>query len=318
MIEKKELAECIHTACSSIANGSLPGSVPELFSSSQLIALPKSNGDVRPIAIGESLRRITAKTICRQKRSCFSNFFQPAQHGVATECGLELLHHHIQLLLADNPHMIVLKTDVKNAFNLIHRSHLLEQVSSCHPDIYLHVCQMYSHSSSLVYQQGNSIVIIPSEEGIHQGDPLGPALFSTGIHSVLSELQDLFPSVKVLAYLDDVFLVGLEDDVLSSLENLKLAFSSIGLQISTNKCEIYSPSGSLRSDFDDISVSSDGIIILGAPIGSMEYVSTVCCQYAESGKRLCDQLQELGEVQSTTFEVLSCSSFEPSSTFHFP
>ena len=115
---------------------------------------------------------------------------------------------------------------------------------------------------------------------------MGPALFSTGIHSVLSELQDLFPSVKVLAYLDDVFLVGLEDDVLSSLENLKPAFSSIGLQISTNKCEIYSPSGSLRScgsDFDDISVSSDGTIILGAPIGSMEYVSTVCCQYAESG-----------------------------------
>ena len=106
-----------------------------------------------------------------------------------------------QLLLTDNPHMIVLKTDVKNAFNSIHRSHLLEQVSSCHPDIYPHVYQMYSHSSSLVYQQGNSIVIIPSEEGIHQGDPLGTALFSTGIHSVLSELQDLFPSVKVLAYL---------------------------------------------------------------------------------------------------------------------
>ena len=106
----------------------------------------------------------------------------------------------------------------------------------------------------------------------------------------------------MLANLDDVFLVGLEDVVLSSLENLKPAFLSIGLQISTNTCEIYSPSGSLRSsgfDFDDISLSSDGTIILGAPIGSMEYVSTVCCQYAESGKRLCDHLQELGEVQST-------------------
>ena len=144
------------------------------------------------------LGKVFDESLPRQYVGKFSNFFQPEQHGVATECGLELLHHHIQLLLTDNPHMIVLKTDVKNAFNSIHRSHLLEQVSSCHPDIYPHVCQMYSHSSSLVYQQGNSIVIIPSEEGIHQGDPLGPALFSTVIHSVLSEFQDLFPSSRCL------------------------------------------------------------------------------------------------------------------------
>ena len=38
----------------------------------------------------------------------------------------------------------------------------------------------------------------------------------------------------------------------------------------------------------------------------MEYVSTVCCQYAESGKRLCDQLQELGEVQSAMLLLRFC------------
>ena len=91
--------------------------------------------------------------------------------------------------------------------------------------------------------QGDSTVIILSEEGIHQGDLFGPALLSTSIHSILSDLESSFPSVRVLAYLDDVFLVGLEEDVLSSLNSLRPAFSNICLQIFTNKCEIYSPSG---------------------------------------------------------------------------
>lgn len=40
-------------------------------------ALPKSNGDIRPIAtsIGESLKRITAKTLCLQKRSDSDMYF---------------------------------------------------------------------------------------------------------------------------------------------------------------------------------------------------------------------------------------------------
>ena len=228
---------------------------------------------------------------------------------MATACGIELLYHHVQLLLEGRPDYIVLKTDVKNAFNSLHRHHLLEQVSNFHPEIYPHVRQMYSHSSSLVYQQGDCIVIIPFEEGIHQGDPLGPALFSTGIHSVLSDLKGSFPTVRVLAYLDDIFLVGEKDDVLSSLDYLRPAFSNIGLQISSSKCEIYSPSGPLmsgRSDLDAIPVVSDGTIVLGAPIGKREYVSAASSQYAESGRLLCEQLMKLGEVQSAMLLLRFC------------
>ena len=126
---------------------------------------------------------------------------------------------------------------------------------------------MYTHSSSLAYQQGDCTVIIPSEEGIHKGDPFGLAVFSTNIHSILTELQSSLPFVRVLAYLDDVFLVGLEEDVLSSLDSLRPAFSNIGLQISFNKCEIYFLSWSLRScrsNLNDISVTLTGRF-LGLP-----------------------------------------------------
>ena len=151
------------------------------------------------------------------------------------------------MLLEKDPNriLVVIKTDVKNAFNSIHRHHLLHQVSSHHPDISQHVFQMYSSPSSLVFQQGNSTVIIPSMEGVHQGDPLGPAFFSTTINSVLCQVQERYPSIQILAYLDDVFLIGLERDTLSALALLQPAFSEIALQISPSKCEIYSPSGSV-------------------------------------------------------------------------
>ncbi len=49
-------ANGLFSACSAIAKGILPDTAMKLMSSSKLIAIPKTNGDVRPIAIGESLR----------------------------------------------------------------------------------------------------------------------------------------------------------------------------------------------------------------------------------------------------------------------
>ena len=88
-------AEQLHFAFSCIADGSVPVSVARLLSSARLIALPETAGDVRPIAIGEVFRRVTAKCVCAQMKSEFSNFFSPLQHGVSTEGGTDLLLHHI-------------------------------------------------------------------------------------------------------------------------------------------------------------------------------------------------------------------------------
>ncbi len=309
LLENEELADCLYFACSCIAQGNLPDPVTSLLSSSRLIALPKPNGDVRPIAIGETLRRLTAKAMCMQKRSDFANFFHPLQHGVATDGGLEMLVHHVQLLLEEDCDRIFVKTDVKNAFNSVHRQHLLEQVSSRHPDILHHVSQMYSKPSSLLFQQGGSPVIIQSEEGIHQGDPLGPALFSTAIHPILSDLQNSNPSIRVLAYLDDVFMVGLPQDVLSALDDLRPAFEAIGLSIANHKCKIYSglDSPCLSSNTaSSIPVTSDGTVILGTPIGRDDFIFASCDDTAKSGSQLCDKLVDLGDVQSAMLLLRYC------------
>ena len=179
LIDNENTAKCLFSACSAIAKGILPPEIAQLMSSSRLIALSKSNGDLRPIAVGDALRRRTDRAICAQKKEAFADYFTPIQHGVSTQNGTELVAHHIGLMLEVNQNWIVLKSDVRNAFNSISRCDMLKEVSKAFPDLFSHIQQMYGHSSSLVYLQGLSSIVIPSQEGVHQGDPLGPVLLAT-------------------------------------------------------------------------------------------------------------------------------------------
>ena len=236
--------DSLHFVCSLISEGMMPKNVVPLISASRLIALPKTNGDVRPIVIGETLRRITARAICLQERTTFLEHFSPIQHEVATAGGTELLNHHIQLLMEENPTWSVLKTDVRNAFNSVSRGCLLKEVSNHFPTLTAHVSQMYSNPSPLVYIKNKSVVIIQSEEGVHQGDPLAPALFAAAIHPVLLSLQENHPNVTILAYLDDIYVIGPITCCLTTFEDIKKSLLQINLSVCSHKCELFCPTGS--------------------------------------------------------------------------
>ena len=61
-----------------------------------LIALNKAKEgdlpDVMPIAVGETLRRLTGKCICSILRDKFSSFFQHSQFGFACKSGQRILY----------------------------------------------------------------------------------------------------------------------------------------------------------------------------------------------------------------------------------
>ena len=226
---------------------------------------------------------------------------------MSTKCGTELIAHHVSLTLDSNPTWIVLKSDVKNAFNSVSRDQIMEQVSLTFPDLYNHVIQMYGKPSSLVFMQGSSTVIIPSEEGVHQRDLLVPVLFATAIHRVLTKIQNSHSQVRVLAYLDDAFLLGGAKSILAAFHDLKKTFSAINLVIADKKCKIFSPSSSTAVEgFEEISVSCEGTLFLGTPIGSMSFVTSSCVTIAQSKLSLCEQLTKLDDVQSAMLLLQCC------------
>jgi len=65
----------------------------------RLIALLKMKGnvavDIRPIAIGEILRRVAAKYLCLINRKAFLDYLTPThQLGVGARCGIESIRTH--------------------------------------------------------------------------------------------------------------------------------------------------------------------------------------------------------------------------------
>ena len=77
-----------------------------------------------------SLETSLYKTICIQKKDHFRKHFSPIQHSVSTEGDTEILVYHIQLKLKSNKDWVVVKSDVENAFNLLERRHMLNQLLS--------------------------------------------------------------------------------------------------------------------------------------------------------------------------------------------
>ncbi|XP_062504332.1 uncharacterized protein LOC134181136 [Corticium candelabrum] len=186
---------------------------------------------------------------------------------------------------------------------------MINQVFASFPDIAFHVFKMYSGFGDLIVSKGSSTVKISSQEGVHQGDPLGPVLFSIAIHPLLLKLQSNQAGIMVLAYLDDIFLLGPPNEAMVAFENLRSDFSSIGLEISSSKCEVFSSSSGIKLLGDQISsipTTSTGTTILGVPIGCPSFIQSHCSSFADSGNLLCDQLVELEDPQSAMLLLRHC------------
>ena len=89
-----------------LASGKVPVCVSAYLAGEKLIALDKSKEgsppDVRPIAVGETVHRLTGKCICTILRNKFSSFFDPSQFGVACKAGAEKIVHSVRRCIEDN------------------------------------------------------------------------------------------------------------------------------------------------------------------------------------------------------------------------
>ena len=139
-----------------LASGKDPKSVSAFLSGGRLIALNKgkfSEGqctDIRPLVVGEALRRLTGKCLCSILRDKFSTFFQPSQFGVACKAGVERVVHNLRKYIDDgwmSGDFVVCKVDMSNAFNRVSRQAVLDECSSFFPELLPWVSWCYgSHS----------------------------------------------------------------------------------------------------------------------------------------------------------------------------
>jgi len=259
-------------------DGHVPEAAQPYFAGGRLCALIKSNKDLRPIAAGETLRRLTAKALCASVKEDAKKFFAGSQFGVATKNGAERIIHYTRAQAAahaSDPDWVILKVDLSNAFNRISRARFLELVSVHFPSLASWASWCYSTESVLSFGD----FIIQSLEGVQQGDPLGPLLFSLVMHVLVQEISSELPNLDVNRwFLDDGVLAGKSADVLKALQILERDGPAVGIGLNHAKCELIThPAAAHALSIFPVSIpakqrTTDGNFpLLSSPIGTPAY-----------------------------------------------
>ena len=274
-----------------VLDGKTPAAVRPFFFGANLVALQKNDGGVRPIAVGNSLRRLVAKVASARVVSEMSDLLAPRQLGFGVQGGAEAAVHAARLYLANlNPGAALLKLDFKNAFNSIRRDKMLLAVLDLCPSLFRFVHSAYASTSSLFW----GTELIHSAEGVQQGDPLGPLLFCLSIHSLISGLQ----SELCFFYLDDGTLGGGVELLQSDVVHIQTHGPQLGLYLNSSKTEIISLDGfstsTLLSSLPGAkSVEISDAFLLGSPIGDLSSVTDAVVKKTALLSRLGDRLNLL-------------------------
>merc|ERR1711888_456987 len=121
-----------------LATGEATRDIAPLMAGGGLTSLRKPDDGVRPIAVGESLRRLVGKCLIRHEdaSSHIEGTFLPNQVGVGISSGAEAVAHSVSCLVEEygqDPDLALLIIDFENAFNSASRRAALDAVHAEFP-----------------------------------------------------------------------------------------------------------------------------------------------------------------------------------------
>ena len=247
LLEKQGRDGSLHTALSRLAEAGCSGkfhpNAASVLCCANLIPLTKKDGGTRPIAVGETLRRLIGKCLLQTPDvSASTKSLQPRQVGVGVQGATELVGMGVQRLfdrLDPQGDWVLLQVDVKNAFNTVDRSAVLQGARNDVPGAYNWLAFCYADRVPL-FCQGS--LLCWSQAGVHQGDTCGPLGFALGLNTALDACRDeANPLLWEVWYLDDGTIVGSASHVMSYLQRLHVELRKVGLVLNPDKCRLIGP-----------------------------------------------------------------------------
>ena len=199
----QKLRDIVANLSSMIANSLCDWSLIRALFANRLIALDKCPG-IRPIGIGESLRRIISKTICLLTRDDVEFACGSHQLCAGLQCGIEGAVHAACDLFESND-WGMLMVDASNAFNSINRITLLWNVRILWPRASRFLFNTYQGWSPLLIK--NSPELLFSKEGVIQGDPISMFMYAIGSLSLIQRLNAANDRIQIW-YADDASVIG--------------------------------------------------------------------------------------------------------------
>lgn len=135
-----------------ILAGRIPSTVQPVICGASIIAFNKKEGAVRAIAVGEAVRRLSAKCATHAVKSFFSDAFAPDQISFGITDGAEAAVHSARSFVNKaNKDDVLLKLDFSNAFNSMRRDHVASCISKDAPQLMPFYAMLYENDSFLTF-----------------------------------------------------------------------------------------------------------------------------------------------------------------------
>lgn len=218
-VHSARLREAVAALCRLVANSLVNWNLIRALLSSRLIALNKNPG-VRPIGIGEVLRRLMGKAMVATTGIDIEELCGVDQLCSGLRGGIEGAIHSVGSIYENesNNGYGVLMIDAKNAFNSVNRVKGLLSARIHWPRCSRYLFNTYRGYSSL-WLNGSADPIL-SKEGVTQGDPLSMCFYAVSLipDPLIWKLKSSTRSQ--MWYADDSACVGSLDDIMSWFEEL--------------------------------------------------------------------------------------------------
>ena len=307
-----------------LAQASIPAEIARAIGLGRMVALTKPNGRVRGIVVGDVLRRLVSRCLAQKYAQPIHTACQPHQFALATRSGTEAVVHALTAVTKANPTHTILSVDGVGAYDNISRNSMLQglrdvpEANRCLPFVKM----FYGAPSHYIWHSATGEAhIISQAEGGEQGDPLMPALFSLGQRSALQTIQQhLLPNESLLAFLDDVYVVVPPNRVRPVYNTLAHTLQSqASIRLNQGKTRAWNAAGieppHIRDLGEDVWVgnptlpaTSQGMTVLGAPIGSAAFVQHQLQQANQQHQHLLDRIPHLEDLQASWLLLLYCAS----------
>jgi hypothetical protein len=274
-----------------IVDGTAPGQ--DIFTASCLIALSKPSGGIRPIAVGDTIYRFVMKVAVAHSFS--EEVLAPFQFGVGSKGGVEPVVDIVRRALKGElpvEFLHLTSLDGINAFNEQDRILQAQSVAKHHPQLYKAAKWIHNSPTTLVYgsNAGKSRIVL-STQGVPQGSPSGPILFSIGIRDTLERLQEyLGPGYLIVAYLDDIFILSSDPKALTRVHAF-FQLPGAGMRLNAAKCN----TTSLRD------IRANGYCMLGSCLGARHARASFLDGKVDEQEQILDAL---GTVHSKQIALL--------------
>ncbi len=288
--------------------GTLPDDQKEIFLASRLIPILKSaqGTDWRPVAVGQSLRRVAAVHVINLTQDGVSKFLGPSQYGIGTSKGDTAAINAVRFFLSikandDDDHLAAF-LDATRAFQLGDRGIMDAGWKKAGRAAYLLFQLCYAGASAVISKRG----VFFCKTGAQQGCGLGSASYCFVTRAIIRDLLRLFPDLIIIAFIDDLAILGKGAMVREAVAYLKTRGPNFGYHLNPKKCVFVRPNPRARVDRDhearffqellaDVntlpkgaSISTSGIItlpvgatFLGVPVFPLSCNTSNCQDLAE-------------------------------------